>query len=102
MRRASMKTLSQIQQILRSNASELRKRYGMTNLAVFGSFVRGEAREDSDCDILADFLEPLGFFELCSAENHLCDLLGMEVDLVPRKSVRPELRERILGEGVKV
>jgi predicted nucleotidyltransferase len=42
-----MKTLKEIQTILHAHADELRERYGITHLAVFGSVVRGEAREDT-------------------------------------------------------
>ena len=97
-----MKTLHEIRSILSAHVDELRDRYGITNIAVFGSVVRGEAREDSDVDILADFPLNIGLFELCSAENHLCDLLGMDVDLVPRNAVRSELQEQILGEAIAV
>lgn len=97
-----MKPLEEIRSILHAHAKELRKRCGITNLAVFGSVVRGEAGANSDVDILADFSGPFGLLELCAAENYLCDLLGVEVDLIPRKSVRPELKERILREAVAV
>jgi predicted nucleotidyltransferase len=97
-----MKSLSEIQAILREHAPELRERYGITNLAVFGSVVRGEAREESDIDILADFQRSIGLLALCSAENRLIDLLGAEVDLIPRDGVRPELKERIYAEAVAV
>jgi predicted nucleotidyltransferase len=97
-----MKTLSEIRSILHEHAEELRRHYGITNLAVFGSVVRGEARENSDVDVLADFPDLTGLFELCAAENYLCDLLGAEVDLIPRRSVRRELRDAILHEAVAV
>ncbi|MBN2035168.1 MAG: nucleotidyltransferase family protein [Chitinispirillaceae bacterium] len=97
-----MKTLEEIRVILHEHADELRERYHITNLAVFGSVARGEATEKSDVDVLADCASGMGLFELCSAENHLCDILGMEVDLVPRKGIRHEFRERILDEAVAV
>ena len=97
-----MKTLQEIQAILRAHANELHEHYGITNLAVFGSIVRGEAREDSDVDILAELDRPIGLIALCGAENFLSDLLGVKVDLVLRRSVRQELREQIFNEAVAV
>lgn len=98
----SMKTLSEIQAILHTHTEELRQRYGLVNMAVFGSVVRGEARKDSDVDILTDFERPISLLTLVDAEYYLGDLLGVKVDLVPARSVRPELKERIFGEAVQV
>jgi uncharacterized protein len=97
-----MKTLSEIQTILHAHAEELRKRYGLVNMAVFGSVVRGEAREGSDVDILTGFERPISLLTLVDAEFFLGDLLGVKVDLVPARSVRPELKVRILREAVPV
>jgi predicted nucleotidyltransferase len=97
-----MKNLSEIKSILRTHAVELRERYGITSLAVFGSVARGEAKEKSDVDILAVFNRPIGLLALCSAENYLIGLLGIEVDLIPREDVRPELRDQIYSEAVAI
>ena len=97
-----MKTLPQIQAILHTHTRDLRDRYGLTNLAVFGSVVRGEAREDSDVDVLADVERPIGLIALVGAENYLSDLLGAKVDLVLKRSVRRELQDQIFGEAVAV
>jgi len=95
-----MKPLFEIQAILRAHADELRERYGITNLAVFGSVVRGEAREDSDVDLLADVPENMSLLGIISAENFLSDLVGMKVDFIPRSDIRQELRDHILDESV--
>jgi hypothetical protein len=97
-----MKTLHEIQSILHVHADELRQRYGLANLAVFGSVVRGEARENSDVDILTDLCKPISLLTLVEAQYHIEDLLGVKVDLVPARSVRPELKERILSEALPV
>jgi predicted nucleotidyltransferase len=97
-----MNTFSEIKRILHEHAGELHERYGITNLAVFGSVVRDEATEKSDVDVLADFDRPIGLIRLCSAENYLIELLGREVDLIPRDEVRPELKEGIDREAVAV
>jgi len=58
-----MKTLSEIQSILRAHAAELHERFGISNLAMSGSVVRGEATEKSDVDILADIPLRLNLFD---------------------------------------
>jgi uncharacterized protein len=97
-----MRTFGDIQTILASRREEFQHRFGITNLAVFGSVVRGEAREGSDVDILADIPPHMNLFDLMEAELYLCDLLDMDVDLVSRAEIRPELRERILAEAVTI
>jgi len=97
-----MKTLEEIKAILRTHAEELRERYGITDMAIFGSLVHGEGTEESDVDILAEVIRPIGMIALCSAENYLTGLLGAKVDLVLKRSVRNELRDRIYGEAVAV
>lgn len=97
-----MKTFSEICIILHSHEGDIRQQYGITGLSVFGSVVRGEAREDSDVDILATFNQPVGLLKLIDAENYLSDLLGLKVDLIPSNEVRPELQVQIFNEAVPV
>lgn len=97
-----MKTFHEIRTILHAHDSDLRSQYGITGLSVFGSVVRGEAREDSDVDILATFDQPVGLLKLIDAEYYLSDLLGSKVDLIPVDEVRPELKEQIYNEAVPI
>lgn len=97
-----MKSLSEIRSILRANAAELRARYAITNIAVFGSVVRGETTERSDVDIIADIPDDTSLLGVIAIENHLSDLLGLKVDFVPRSDIRRELRGLILAEAVAV
>jgi predicted nucleotidyltransferase len=64
--------------------------------------VRGEQREKSDIDFLVDILRPISLLELVGAEIYLSEILGVKVDLVPKKDVREELREIILAEAVAI
>lgn len=97
-----MKSFAEIKTILLGHEKVLLDRYGIKNLAVFGSVVRGEARRDSDIDILADVPENMSLLGIISAENYLSDLLGMKVDFIPRSDIRKELREHILDEAVAI
>lgn len=86
--------------ILRAHADELRGR-GVIRLALFGSCLRGDAREDSDIDLLVD-LDPtheLSLIDFADLRLRLGDLLGRDVDLVLRDKLKPHLREAILAEA---
>ncbi|MHA1371995.1 MAG: nucleotidyltransferase family protein [Promethearchaeota archaeon] len=67
---------------------------------MFGSFVRGEAKEDSDVDILVEFEKPIGFFKFLELEEYLSDLIGKKVDLVSKKALKPHVGKYILEELV--
>jgi len=75
-------------------------RYGVKSLVIFGSVARNEARPDSDVDILVEFAVPVGAFKFSALKEYLETLLGSPVDLVPRESVKPRLRDRILEEAI--
>lgn len=83
---------------LRRHTAELEEEFKVRSLGVFGSYVRGEQREGSDLDVLVEFHETPTLLELVGLQHHLSDLLGVEVDLVPRDSLKPRVGERILGE----
>ena len=88
---------------LRAHAPELHERFAVRSLALFGSVARGVARHDSDVDLLVEFERPVGLFHLIRTGDYLSELLGgMEVDLVQRQALIPELREPILAEAVDV
>ena len=85
--------------ILRIHRAELDS-LGVRSLALFGSVARGEAGPDSDVDLLVDFHRPVGLFELIEVQEKLEGWLGRSVDLVPRDSIKRQLRERILAEAI--
>jgi predicted nucleotidyltransferase len=64
--------------------------------------VRNEQGPESDLDILVTFSEPPGLIQFVALENHLSDLLGVDVDLVMKTALKPHLGERILHEVVPV
>ena len=70
------------------------------SLALFGSVARDKAGPESDVDLLVEFRKPVGLFELVGLKEYLEQLLGRPVDLVPRDSIKRQMRERILQEAV--
>lgn len=86
--------------ILRRALPDLRRRFPIRSLALFGSVARDEARSDSDLDVLVDFAEPVTLSSFLALENELGALTGRRVDLVSRRALKPHLGQRILGEAV--
>jgi len=97
-----MKSLEEIKSILRKQKLQIRERYGVSKIGIFGSYVRGEQKKKSDVDILVEFEKPISLLKLVNLENFLADLIGTKVDVVPKEDVRTELKESILGEVVYV
>ena len=97
-----MKSLSEIKTIIAQHRDILSERYGVSVVGVFGSYVRGEERSGSDLDLLADILKSISLLELIGAEQYLSEELGVKVDLVPKRSLREELKEEILNETVAI
>jgi uncharacterized protein len=81
---------------------ELARRFGVLRLGLFGSAVRGDARSDSDVDIVVSFDGPASSKRYFGVQFFLEDLLGRPVDLVTDKALRPELRPYIEKELVDV
>ncbi len=89
-------------EILSRSKPELQSRFGVTQLALFGSTARDAATSDSDIDILVTFDGPATSKRYFGVQFYLEDLLGRPVDLVTEKALRPELRSYIEREKINV
>jgi len=97
-----MKTLDEIKEILEAHKEELKKKYKLRIVGIFGSYVQGVQKKKSDIDLLAEFEEPVSLLGLVSAEIHLSEILKTKVDLIPQKDIRPELKDTILAEAIQL
>jgi len=97
-----MKTIKEIKGILRNHIEELRQKYKVKEIAIFGSYVRGEQKEVSDVDVLVEFYEVPGLLKFIELERYLENLLGVKVDLVRKGALRKEIRESVLKEALVV
>ncbi|MCF7976731.1 MAG: nucleotidyltransferase family protein [Chromatiaceae bacterium] len=88
--------------LLAEHKADLTRRFGVAELALFGSTVRGDERADSDIDILVSFDGPSTSQRYFGVQFYLEDLLGRPVDLVTRKALRRELATYIEREAVRV
>jgi predicted nucleotidyltransferase len=91
-------SLKDINTILHSHREEISQEYGVIEIGVFGSYVRGESTDNSDVDILVSFDKPLGFFKFLELEERLSEWLGAPVDLVTKNALKPHIGNHILNE----
>jgi len=91
-----VKTILEIKEVLDSVEDLLKEKYAVKSLAIFGSYIRGEQKEESDIDILVEFNKPIGlaFIEL---GDFLSEVLGVRVDLLTPEMIRknPLLKENV-------
>jgi uncharacterized protein len=92
----------QIVKTLSSLRTELEAHYDVTEISLFGSFVRGEQRETSDIDILVKFGSRATFFDLVRLGLFLEDTLHRPVDVIPMDSLRAEFRDDVLHNRVLI
>lgn len=82
---------------------QLRQEYGVSDLWLFGSYVRSEQTSESDVDILVTFDNPhLSLIEFIKLEQQLSAVLGLKVDLVEREMLKPTIGQNILQEAVPI
>ena len=81
-----MTTLPRIIAQLQEQKPYLQEKYPLTAIGVFGSYSRGEARPESDVDILVEFSRPIGF-EVADLAMELEEILGENVDIVSKKAI---------------
>ncbi len=96
-----MKGKEEILQTLKKAKPELVWRYGLKRLALFGSYARGEQREDSDVDILVE-VDPsigLGFVDLA---DRIEELLGLRTEVVSHRAIKPRSWKVIEQELIDV
>ena len=84
-------------------AAEVRRlgeRYHVRNIRVFGSFARGDARPDSDIDLLVEYVPGGSGFDFVRFADAVEELLGRKVDVVTDESLHPLIRDRVLSQAV--
>jgi len=79
---------------LTGSIKEIRQRFSVKSLSIFGSIARDEASDDSDVDVLVVFDQKANFDGFMELKFYLEELLGTGVDLVTDKALRPQVRRR--------
>ncbi|MBC7951473.1 MAG: nucleotidyltransferase family protein [Rhodospirillaceae bacterium] len=93
-----MRTLDDIMSQLRALQPDLKRRYPIHEMGVFGSYVRGEQRDDSDLDVLVELGDGVTLIDYVGLQLELSDALGLKVDLANKKMLKRRIGQRILSE----
>jgi hypothetical protein len=95
-------TPDKIKNILARHKKELKDRFRVKEIGIFGSYARNEQGKKSDLDILVEFQEnaKIGLLRFINMENSLSDLLGVEVDMVTKSALKPKIGKHILKEVI--
>lgn len=87
---------------VRARVVPVLERYGAKRAGLFGSYVRGQLREDSDIDILVQIEKDISLLDFIGIKLEIEESLGRKVDLVEYDTIKPLLRDIILGEEVRI
>ncbi len=97
-----MTNLENLKKTLQAHKEELNQKYGVSEIGVFGSFVKDEQNNTSDVDVLIEFDKAVDLLTFVNLKNYLSDLLNVNVDLVMKKALKPKIGQRILQEVVEI
>ena len=95
-------TRNDVLRLLRRHKATLARRFGVIELALYGSFARDRGSDDSDVDILVRFDAPPDWRRYFGAQAYLEDLLGRRVDMTTTRELRVEIRPYIEREAIDV
>jgi len=98
----TMKTFNEIKKRLSEQKPILLKKYKVNRLGVFGSYVRGDQHKGSDLDVLIDYEDAPSLITLIELEYYLSEIVGVKVDLITNKGIKPQLKDSIIKEVVYI
>lgn len=97
-----MTNIDGLKKVLKDHRVELEEEYGVSEIGIFGSYVKGRQGETSDVDILIEFKKAVDLFSFVHLKNYLSDLLDANVDLVLKRALKPNIGKRILSQVVYI
>ena len=99
-----MKEIDRIIEKLKEVKPVLEQEYEVSEVGIFGSYVRDEQTENSDIDILINLKEghSVGLIKFCGLKEFLAKVFGKRVDLITKKGIKPALKKYILSEVIYV
>ena len=92
--------IDELLKINRKDVLRIASKYGARNVRIFGSVTRGEARADSDNDVLVEFASPHSLLDHIALMRDLKELLGRKIDVVTGKALHWYIRDGILKQAV--
>jgi hypothetical protein len=100
--RGEMKNIEEIKKILEEHKLELKDRYKIKNIGIFGSYVRNEQKQESDVDILVEYTETPDLIDFIDLKNYLSDITNLKIDLIMKKTLKPNIGKNILKEVIYI
>lgn len=97
-----MRDISGIRDQLRDMRDELRERYHVRSIGIFGSYSRSHQTEQSDLDLVVEFDRPIGMMAFVHLKNLISDRLNIRVDLVTPDGLHPLIRDQVMHEVMYV
>jgi len=97
-----MKNIEEIKKILMERKNELKDKYGVKEIGVFGSYVTETQTAKSDIDILIEFQKTVDLLTFVHIKHYLSDLIGAQVDLVMKKTLKPNIGKKILNQVIYI
>ena len=94
-----MRTLKEIEKILKNHKPELKSKFKVEKVGIFGSYIHCKQTKISDVDLLVKLSEPIGW-EFIDLKEYLEKILGVKVDVVTINALKPQLKDIILNEVV--
>jgi predicted nucleotidyltransferase len=92
-----MREIEELKKIIKQHKQELEQKFKVKNIAIFGSYARGEQTKESDVDVLVEFSGPVGFLFIHLAD-YLEEILGVKVDLITPEAIKPNRRKYIMED----
>ncbi len=93
-----MKSFDEIRNILMNHKEDIKTKFNVKEIGIFGSCLKNNHDDNSDIDILVDFDKPIDFFKFLDLEEYLENLVNTKIDLVSRKALKPIIGKYILNE----
>jgi len=95
-------TFDELKRILQDHKDELSDKYGITEIGFFGSYTKDIQRKNSDIDILVGFYKSIDLLTFVGLKNYLSELLDVNVDLVMKRALKPNIGKKILHEVIYI
>ena len=94
------KSLVEIQTILLEVKSRLQDYYRVATLGIFGSYARTEQHQNSDVDLLIDYVKAPSLIKVIELRDYLSDRLNIKVDVVTVNGLRADIKEQVLSDVI--
>lgn len=101
-RKTRVSSLEEIKEIILEKKPELKRRFHVEKIGVFGSYARGDQKKRSDIDFLVTFDKDISLFERADLYIYLQELMGRKVDVIPGRNLRHELRDYVSRDLISI